>query len=77
MNSLGPQFHRRWNNDGSIDSICLRCFLTIQPQLGVDLKMSEVSHACVESISEKTLANFKFEIEQHGAHPRQELRKSA
>ena len=38
------QFHRRKNNDGSIDSICLRCFLTVKPRPGLDLESAERDH---------------------------------
>ena len=39
------QFHRRENDDGSIDSICLRCFLTAKPRPGLDLESAERDHS--------------------------------
>jgi len=44
MKVNGIQFHRRENDDGSIDSICLRCFLTVKPSAGLDLGSAERDH---------------------------------
>lgn len=44
MKVNGMQFHRRENDDGSIDSICLRCFLTVKPRAGLDLESAERDH---------------------------------
>ena len=44
MDANAMQFHRRENDDGSIDSICPRCFLTVKPQPGLDLAAAERDH---------------------------------
>jgi hypothetical protein len=44
MDANAMQFHRRENDDGSIDSICLRCFLTVKPRPGLDLESAERDH---------------------------------
>jgi hypothetical protein len=43
----GRKFHHRVNTDGTIDSICLRCFLTVaRADIGSDLKGLEAAHRC-------------------------------
>ena len=43
-------FARRWNSDGSIDSICSRCFRTIaSAQSEIDLQAAEQRHSCLLS----------------------------
>jgi hypothetical protein len=40
-------FHHRLNTDGTIDSICLRCFLTAaKADIGSDLQELEAAHRC-------------------------------
>jgi hypothetical protein len=42
-----PKFHHRLNTDGTIDSICLRCFLTaVRGHIGSDLQELEAAHKC-------------------------------
>jgi hypothetical protein len=41
------EFHHRVNVDGTIDSICLRCFLTVaKADIGSDLQELEAAHQC-------------------------------
>jgi hypothetical protein len=41
------EFHHRVNADGTIDSICLRCFLTVaKADIGSDLQELEAAHQC-------------------------------
>ena len=41
------QFHHRLNADGTVDSICLRCFLTAaRADIGSDLQELEAAHQC-------------------------------
>jgi hypothetical protein len=41
------QFHHRINTDGTIDSICLSCFLTVaRANIGSDLNELEAAHRC-------------------------------
>jgi hypothetical protein len=44
-------FYLRNNPDGSSDSICLRCFLTIRPEEGGSLKASEEQHECSQNLA--------------------------
>jgi hypothetical protein len=40
-------FHHRPNQDGSYDTICLRCFLTVSTRtLEADLRQDEIKHDC-------------------------------
>jgi hypothetical protein len=43
----GCRFHHRINADGTIDSICLCCFLTAaKGNIGSDLREIEAAHEC-------------------------------
>ena len=43
----GRKFYHRVNTDGTIDSICLRCFLTAaRGDIGSDLHELEAAHQC-------------------------------
>jgi hypothetical protein len=43
----GRKFHHRVNADGTIDSICLSCFLTVaRADIGSDLQGLEAAHRC-------------------------------
>jgi hypothetical protein len=45
------QFHHRLNADGTIDSICLNCFLTVaSAAIGFDLHEREAVHQCYEKV---------------------------
>ena len=45
----GAEFHHRVNADGTIDSICLSCFLTAaKADIGSDLQELEAAHQCDE-----------------------------
>lgn len=42
-----PKFVHRWNQDGTIDSICRECFVTVAAsKREVDLDQSERLHVC-------------------------------
>ena len=47
MNAKGTklQFHRRNNVDGTVESICLKCFLTVRPENGLALEAAERVHS--------------------------------
>jgi hypothetical protein len=47
MNAQGTQlqFHRRNNVDGTVESICLKCFLTVRPEKGLTLEAAERVHS--------------------------------
>jgi len=56
---LSPRFTHRVLDDGSVDSICLNCFLTISRAWG-DFKVTETelveieaAHQCDESLKSK------------------------
>jgi len=41
------KFYHRVNTDGTVDSICLRCFLTaVKAKIGSDLQELEAAHEC-------------------------------
>ncbi len=41
-------FARRWNNDGSIDSICYSCYRTVaSAHTEVELQSAEQQHNCI------------------------------
>jgi hypothetical protein len=41
------KFYHRLNADGTIDSICLRCFLTaVKAEIGADIQELEAAHEC-------------------------------
>ena len=43
----GRKFYHRVNTDGTIDSICLRCFLTAaKAEIGSELREIEAAHQC-------------------------------
>jgi hypothetical protein len=43
----GPKFYHRVNTDGTIESICLNCFLTAaRADIGSDLQGLEAAHQC-------------------------------
>jgi hypothetical protein len=43
----GLKFYHRVNADGTIDSICLSCFLTVaRAVIGTDLQGLEAAHRC-------------------------------
>ena len=43
----GRKFYHRVNTDGTIDSICLSCFLTAaRADIGSDLQGLEAAHQC-------------------------------
>ena len=43
----GRKFYHRVNPDGTIDSICLSCFLTVaRADIGSDLEGPEAAHKC-------------------------------
>jgi hypothetical protein len=47
MMPLQPAFVRRSNADGTIDSICCRCFVTVtRAQFELDLERAEERHKC-------------------------------
>jgi hypothetical protein len=49
--TLSPFFPHRRNADGSFDSICLKCLLTIATaRTEADLKRHEENHICIPSI---------------------------
>jgi hypothetical protein len=59
------QFHRRQNADGTIDSICLRCFLTAaSAENETDLHKRETAHQCADKESFMLIDNFRS-IGQH------------
>ena len=47
MNAQGMQlqFHSRNNADGTVESICLKCFLTVRPEKGLTLEAAERVHS--------------------------------
>jgi hypothetical protein len=47
MNAQGTQlkFHRRNNVDGTVESICLKCFLTVRSEKGLTLEAAERFHS--------------------------------
>jgi hypothetical protein len=48
-------FKRRQNRDGSWDSICTKCFLTVRSTLREDeLTEHEQSHNCEQLLAQKT-----------------------
>ena len=49
--TLPPFFPHRRNRDGSIDSICLKCLLTIaSTRIEADLDLHDKNHVCMPSI---------------------------
>lgn len=49
--TLPPFFPHRRNRDGSIDSICLKCLLTIATARNEeDLRLHDKNHICLPSI---------------------------
>jgi hypothetical protein len=45
----GPKFYHRVNTDGTIESICLSCFLTAaRADIGSDLQGLESAHQCYD-----------------------------
>ena len=49
--TLPPFFPHRRNRDGSIDSICLKCLLTIATVRNeLDLHLHDKNHICLPSI---------------------------
>ncbi len=53
-----PNFVHRTNGDGTFDSICLKCFMTVATvKYQVDLKNVECEHAC----DPQTVAGFRIE----------------
>ena len=47
------QFAHRTNEDGSIDSICLKCFITVATESSEsDLERAEHDHTCDPSVVE-------------------------
>jgi hypothetical protein len=47
MSQSAPRFLHRRNEDGTFDSICLKCFLTVDTQNHeADLAAKEHAHAC-------------------------------
>jgi hypothetical protein len=61
-----PMFSHRTLNDGSVESICMKCFLTISRTWG-DFKITEkelveieATHECDKSHKSKQFLNFKL-----------------
>ena len=58
-NSSPVAFKRRKNLDGSWDSICLKCYLTVTTTaMEDDLQEPEQSHNCAELLAVKKNQNF-------------------
>ena len=46
-----PRFHYRPNRDGTVDSICAECFLTVATARSFDqLHERETAHSCIEKL---------------------------
>ena len=42
-----PSFQHRWNNDGSYDTICMKCFVTVaNVQTEAELAEFDGEHVC-------------------------------
>lgn len=53
--SSAASFRHRHNPDGTWDSICMKCFLTVKTAAKEDdLEKSEKSHDCMELLAIKT-----------------------
>ena len=60
---LPPLFPHRRNKDGSFDSICLKCLLTIaNARIEADLAKCEKYHDCIPSILFQRLSTARTEI---------------
>jgi hypothetical protein len=69
MDANAMQFHRRENDDGSIDSICLRCFLTVKPRPALDLESAERDHSdhCTWIVTMDMLSEYPEPISRESA----------
>jgi hypothetical protein len=76
------QFHHRLNSNGTVDSVCLRCFLTAaKADIGSDLQELEAAHAalvdafvpdvppCRASAAERPVATKSLQLEGILARP--------
>jgi hypothetical protein len=60
---LPPLFPHRRNKDGTFDSICLKCLLTIaNARIEADLAKCEKYHVCIPSILLQRLLTARTEI---------------
>jgi hypothetical protein len=48
---LAANFVRRVNRDGSVDSICTRCYVTVANGNDSDLERAEATHQCRGKLS--------------------------
>ena len=61
--TLPPFFPHRRNEDGSFDSICLKCLLTIaNARIEAHLAKYEKYHVCIPSILFQRLSTARTEI---------------